>query len=322
MTARNLAIALALVGLAQPALAADHAQGRGGGSSGPSGHSVAPASPGRQHTGAVSPGGSSLTLAERRHPQASVRNGGFYNRGFYRPYYSPFFGGSFYYGWPYYYDPFFYGGYYGGFYGAPGYYYGYRYHDRASLRVLVNPDKTRVFVDGYYAGIADDFDGLFQRLHVSPGRHEIALKLEGYRTHRLKIYVAGGATLKIQHDMIKGSGEDPVEDLAGDAGASGERYDDRDRYGDRDRELSEEPPDRPRPEARGLGRLRLNVQPPDASVYVDGQFRGTGRQVGEIELPPGRHRVEIVRPGFRTDDRDVDVDPGKTRELSVELQRP
>jgi hypothetical protein len=223
------------------------------------------------------------------------------------------------------------GGYYGGYYGAPGSYYGYRYGDRASIRVMVNPDKTRVFVDGYYAGVADDFDGLFQRLHVSPGRHEITLKLEGYRTHRMRVYVAAGSTLKIKYDMVKGSGEDPVEDLAGDAGVDAERYDrrvrpgDRDRDRERDRDVSEdERPDRDhvRADVRDSGRLRLEVQPADASVYVDGQFRGTARQVGELELSPGRHRLEIVRPGFRTEDRDVEVEAGRARDLRVELQRP
>ncbi len=335
MTARHLALALALF-VAAP-LWADAAQHRGGGgSSGPSARSVSP-SHGGSHAAAAPSGGSGLSLAERRHPRPGTGTGGFF-RGYnpyYRSFYYPSFFGSFYYGWPYYYDPFYYGGYYGGgyygggyygapggYYGAPGYYSSYRYGDRASLRVMVNPDKTRVFVDGYYAGVADDFDGLFQRLHVSPGRHEISLKLEGYRTHRMRIYVGPGSTLKIQYEMVKGSGEDPVEDLAGDAGAA-DRYEDRDRPGDGDRDMdAEEHADHVRPGGRGGGRLRLDVQPPDASIYVDGQFRGTARQIGQLDLPPGRHRVEIVRPGFRTDDRDVDIEGGRTRDLTVELQRP
>jgi hypothetical protein len=318
MTARHLAFALALAGLAQPLWADSHHGG--GGSSGR-------AFSGTGHA-AASPRSSSTTLAESRHPVAGTGRGGFYGFGGYgyRPYYYPRFYGSFYYGWPYFYDPFYFSGYYGGYYGAPGSYYGYRYGgDRASLRVMVNPDKTRVFVDGYYAGVADDFDGLFQRLHVAPGRHDITLKLEGYRTHRMKVYVGAGSTLKIRFDMVKGSGEDPVEDLAGDQGTDAEqRYDDRPRPGERDRDVSEDerPDRRVRADVHDFGHLRLDVQPADASIYVDGQFRGTARQVAELELPPGRHRLEIVRPGFRTDDRDVDVEAGRTRDLKIELQRP
>jgi hypothetical protein len=192
----------------------------GGGSSGWSSSGAYTPSPGTPHSGAASSGSSGTTLAERRHPRAGTGTGGFYRSYPYYRYLSySFLYGSFCYGW---YDPF----YDSGYYGAPGYYRGYGDGDRASLRMSVNPDKTLVFVDGYYAGIADDFDGLFKRLHVSPGRHEITLKLEGYRTHRVKVYVDAGSTLKIHYDMAKGSGEDPAEDLAGEAGGDADRYDD------------------------------------------------------------------------------------------------
>ena len=35
----------------------------------------------------------------------------------------------------------------------------------SSMRLQVKPLDTMVFVDGYFAGIVDDFDGTFQRLH-------------------------------------------------------------------------------------------------------------------------------------------------------------
>jgi hypothetical protein len=58
-------------------------------------------------------------------------------------------------------------------------------------------------------------------------------------------------------------------------------------------------------------------------VYVDGEFKGAACQVRSLELPPGRHRIEVVRPGFRTEERDVDVDmdSGAGSELVIELQR-
>ncbi|HSD65317.1 MAG TPA: PEGA domain-containing protein, partial [Vicinamibacteria bacterium] len=69
-------------------------------------------------------------------------------------------------------------------------------------------------------------------------------------------------------------------------------------------------------------RLKLTVRPDDASVYVDGAFRGSAREASSLKVAPGRHRIEIVRPGFRTHEREVDVTPGDTTELTIELEKP
>lgn len=318
MNARHVAVAMTLALAAQPALA-ESARSRGGSS-----RSDRSASAGERHHSRDSATASSrtsssssgeLTDAQKRHPRAGTGHGfrtgrGVVFRGYphYRRYYpyDPFFG---------FYGSYYYGGYYPPYYG--GYGYGYRYRETGSVRVLVDPEDTRVFVDGYYAGVADDFDGIFQRLHVSPGRHEITLKLEGYRTHRVKIYVPYDHTVKLHHDMVRGSGED-AEDLAG----PGERYEDA-RY-------ESDPPARALPrerraEGRGEegepGTLRLDVRPADASLYIDGEFRGPVRDAGNLQLPPGRHRVEIVRPGYRTWERELEIRPGESEDLEVELDR-
>jgi hypothetical protein len=64
------------------------------------------------------------------------------------------------------------------------------------------------------------------------------------------------------------------------------------------------------------------VSPNDASVYLDGRFFGSAHQSGEIELAPGSHRVEIVRPGYRTVDRRVEIGAGRMETLSIVLERP
>ena len=85
-------------------------------------------------------------------------------------------GGGYYYR-PYFYDPFWFDPWYGfsygyqypwGPYGYPPY-RAYRVDPGASLRLEVKPKDAEVYVDGYYAGIVDDFDGTFQRLSVTPG---------------------------------------------------------------------------------------------------------------------------------------------------------
>jgi hypothetical protein len=313
----------------------DHAVPRGGGSSGGGSSSA-----GERHSGggshSSSDGSSSsssssgshdysppMTDAQRRHPRPGTGTGDHFGRNDYYYYGSPY-----YYGRRYYYDTFdpFYYGYYGyspfyysGSYGYAPYYYRGRYRDSGSLRVIVDPEQTRVYVDGYYAGIADDFDGIFQRLYLPPGRHEISLKLDGYRSHRFRVYVPVDQTIKIHHVMERGAGED-TDEVVGEP--SDYRRDDRDRddrrYGrDRDEQYESED-DRDDADA---GTLRLELKPSDASVYVDGEFRGSGRRAETVRLAPGRHRIEVVRPGYRTIEREVDVRAGETVRLEVELAR-
>jgi len=44
------------------------------------------------------------------------------------------------------------------------------YDRRADVRIQVTPKEAGVYVDGFYAGVVDDFDGVFQTLPLPPGR--------------------------------------------------------------------------------------------------------------------------------------------------------
>ncbi len=339
MTARPTYLFLAASLVLAPTLRAqDHAVPRGGGGGGSSGGGGSHPSPGVQSSGGGSSSGSdhsggsssgtgsySPSTAERRHPRAGTGHGsgGGYYPGYpgygwgggYYPGYYPGYWGSW---WPY-------GsyGWYGGYYGYPwawgggGAVYHYVEHESGAVRVLVDPSEARVYVDGYYAGAVDDFDGLFQRLNVSPGRHEIALKLEGYKTHRVRVYVAPESTLKLHYDMQKGQGES-FEDLSKDA-----RESEISREREQEQRWTQDEARTERDDAVAVGgRLELKVRPDDASVYVDGAFRGSAREATSLKLAPGRHRIEVVRPGFRTVDREVEIAPGEPTALTIELEKP
>jgi hypothetical protein len=351
MSGRKAALAVApvLVLMAHVALAQDdRAVPRGGGSSGDSAgrdhHSGASASGDRGGSsgGSYSSGGSNASsgyepsAAQRRHPRAGTGSGfrrdgrNYYGSSYYYdPYrYSYFYGPSYYgsFGRYWGYSPY----YYSGYYGYSPYYYGSRGYRSGSLRVMVEPNETRVYVDGYYAGVADDFDGIFQRLNLAPGRHDISLRLEGYRTQNFKVYVPYDHTIKLHHTMAAGSPTDVSEETVGRpedvADARRDRDYEADDRDDRYRDADDEADDRDlddlgRGNTRGeFGSLRLTVRPTDASVYVDGAFRGTGR-LRTLRLTPGRHRIEIVRPGYRTIEREVEVERGREAELSVDLDR-
>ena len=78
----------------------------------------------------------------------------------------------------------------------------YAYHwNRGTVRLEVEPEETEVYVNGYYAGIVDSYDGFFQRLHLPPGEHDIELRLHGYRSLQRALYVPIEATFHIKHRM-------------------------------------------------------------------------------------------------------------------------
>jgi hypothetical protein len=47
------------------------------------------------------------------------------------------------------------------------------------LRIKDAPHEAQVFADGYYVGIVDDFDGVFQHLNLEAGPHSIEVRLPG-----------------------------------------------------------------------------------------------------------------------------------------------
>lgn len=109
------------------------------------------------------------------------------------------FAGGFGFGYPYLYDPWAYQYPYGYGYGP---YPGYWYDDVASLRLEITPKQAEVFIDGYRAGIVDNFDGIFQRLHVRPGGHDLVVYLPGYRTFEAHVYASPGSSQSVKAHML------------------------------------------------------------------------------------------------------------------------
>jgi len=95
-------------------------------------------------------------------------------------------------------------------YGSPysGRVYGYAgprsYGSRiyyGDLRLQVRPRNAAVYVDGYYAGIVDDFDGVFQRLTLEVGPHEIELDAPGLEPQVFDVYIDPARTVNLRSDL-------------------------------------------------------------------------------------------------------------------------
>jgi len=219
---------------------------------------------------------------------------------------------------PYMYGVYGYGGYgYGGWGGYP-YYGGYGGYARGSLRLQVKPEATEVYVDGYYAGIVDSYDGFFQRLHLPAGQHDVELRLEGFRSSQEQMYLTEGSTYRIEHDMEPlGPGETtapPPTPPATPPQAPGQAA--TPPFG-ADPGASSAPRD-----VTDLGRLAIRVQPADSVILVDGEeWRSPDAARLELELGLGQHRIEVSREGYERYITDVGVRPGETTTVNVSLPR-
>ena len=91
-----------------------------------------------------------------------------------------------------YYDPWYYGSYYPGDYSR---------RDDGAVRLKVKPEEAEVYVDGYYAGRVDDFDGIFQRLRIEPGPHRIEMRADGYAPLVFEVRVLPDRTITYEGEL-------------------------------------------------------------------------------------------------------------------------
>jgi hypothetical protein len=230
-----------------------------------------------------------------------------------------------------YYDPWY--GFYGdqwGVYPPYGPYRRYNLEPESSVRLEVKPKQAEVYVDGYYAGIVDDFNGTFQRLHLPAGEHEILLYLDGFRAVHQKVYLTPDNTFKLKYEMEKlARGEQPEPrpkptTPPPQAGPPPQPYPAPPPRTPAGRRAP--PPQMPR-EPRGAetsayGTLAIRVQPADAEILVDGErWRGPESQDRMmIEVAEGRHTIEIQKSGYRSYITEIDVRRGETTPLNVSLR--
>ncbi len=181
------------------------------------------------------------------------------------------------------------------------------FDEESSLQLQVTPRETEVFIDNYFAGRVDDFDGRFQRLHIQPGEHELTLYLDGHHKVTQTIQVRPRASFRIRYAMT------PL--------AAGDAPDARPSSPTR----PPAPPDAPAAEGEaarveGYGSVAIRVQPADAEVLIDGErWEGAIERALVVQLAAGSHRIEVRKDGYRSYTTQVDVRRGETSPINVSL---
>ena len=192
----------------------------------------------------------------------------------------------------------------------------YNYEPGSDLRIQVDPRDAEVYVDGYLVGTVDEFDGMFQRLRVPYGEHDIEIYRDGYRPVRQRMLFRPGETYRIKQGM------EPVP--------AGEQTEPRPVPPERPREQRPDPRGRVpagRPDEQAaarnedFGTLAIRVVPSDAVVTIDGERwdRPEGEARLLIELSEGAHHIEVRKEGFKPYVSTVRVRRGETVTVNVSL---
>ena len=213
----------------------------------------------------------------------------------FRFYYHPYFG-------------FYYGPYYGPYYPGMAHVGPVRF-DTGAVRLRVKPVDTEVYVNGYYAGVVDDFDGMFQRLYLPGGEHQIALRRAGCELFTLPVRVRRGAELNIVHEMRRL--------------AAGERETPLPAPRSLPPEWTEPPADVDEGTASPYGILALRADPPGAQVFVDGEAWAPMASQAEfvLHLQAGWHQIEVRREGYLPFAMGVELVEGQTTRIDARLVR-
>ncbi len=242
--------------------------------------------------------------------------GGFYGWG-------PYWGMGWGWGWPYWGWP---GPYSYGYGGSPALGYAMM-SGMGALDLNVKPNQAEVWVDGKYVADARDLDGDPSYLWLKQGPHHLVIYKAGYRSFEQDVEVHTALMRELKVKLEKGESQPPVSPPAPPSSGPGVR---REPPRPEGTEMRAEPPSPESAEMRAQapeasrepgGDVTLRIEPRDASVYVDGQYRGTARELRRLRLSPGHHRVELARPGFQPLQKEFEVEADKATELGLSMEK-
>ncbi len=140
-----------------------------------------------------------------------------------------------------------------------------------------------VWIDGNYVGYLKELKGS-KKITLLPGEHEVIVRQSGYQDYVQKVVVEPGATRLISVTMHLA----PTSTVP-----------------------------------NVTATLKLKIKPGRAAVFLDEKYVGHASQFGgkfrSMKISPGKHKVRVELPGYRTFDTLIDLLPDQTTELKTEL---
>jgi len=146
-------------------------------------------------------------------------------------------------------------------------------------------NNSGVWVDGEYVGYLKELKG-FKKILLLPGEHQVSVRQSGYNDFTQKLVVEPGQTQLVRVKLEKAPGATA-------------------------------------PAPKTSATLKMDIEPKRAAVFIDDAFLGHAGELGgsfhSMAISPGKHRVKVELPGYRTFETEVNLLAGQKSEIKTEL---
>ena len=140
-----------------------------------------------------------------------------------------------------------------------------------------------VWIDGGYVGFLKELKG-DKKVLLLPGEHQLEVRQSGYGNFSEKITIEPGQVQIVRVVMHLAPGARTPDVTA---------------------------------------TLKITVQPGRAAVFLDDQYIGHAGELGgavhSLSISPGKHRIKVELPGYRTFETEVNLLRGQKSEVKTEL---
>src|ERR1700686_1156263 len=91
---------------------------------------------------------------------------------------------------------------------------------KATVKIVVNPSRAAVFLDGLFVGHVGEFEGVGRGMLVAPGTHKIKVALPGYQTFETEINALPKQKVEVKTNLLRSKENAAVSDPSMKSGSN------------------------------------------------------------------------------------------------------
>jgi hypothetical protein len=193
------------------------------------------------------------------------------------------------------------------------------------VRLLVQPDDADVLLNGKWIGEAYEFSTFETAIRLASRNNEIIVKKEGYVEEAVNLYEYSSKNITVRLRLsIDKDYTGPVQEKkpVKKPGAASKKPEYKAKT-----DAEPKPPQDLEEKGREIAvepvEVVLEILPEESSIYLNGKFWGISPKNEKIEnlrLIPGKYTLEVVKPGYRSYKKELDIKDQKV-ELSIHLEK-